>query len=340
MRKLRSHHLHAIGKEKGALKLPGSNAAMQILARFIIKLAASDHELAFFQCDFQLIAHEAGHRERDAQAIGLVIIAREALDIIGGIAIGRGFDNAVQRALNIVKTQHKRRRQHGNARHRSPPEEAARNCITRYGVTKANMVATAAGCKGGKNVVVDQRDEKRALRKAMHIARDALAPEWRMQAAQTLADQARDPAFCAVLPAKGGVIAGYWPIRSEINPLPLMQVLARKGFQLALPRIVGDTLAFHAFEGANTLISGAFGTREPTPNALVLTPDLILAPLLAFDDTHARLGYGKGFYDRAFTQFPKARRAGLAFAIQRVTHVPSEAHDIILETIWTERGVI
>lgn len=184
---------------------------------------------------------------------------------------------------------------------------------------------------------VDCSNDKKALREAMLAARDALAPEARLAAAQALVRVA-DTALRPHLPAPGGVIAGYWPIRSEIDPRPLMQHLKAQGYRLALPRMVGETLVFHAFEDESALVSGAYGTREPSVDAPVLVPDLILTPLVAFDAARQRLGYGKGFYDRAFVAFPNAKRIGLAYAMQQVAQVPSEAHDAPLDGILTEKG--
>lgn len=179
-------------------------------------------------------------------------------------------------------------------------------------------------------------DEKAVLRKKMHAVRNALAPEARQAASQRIAMLAENPLFRAFLPAPGGVIAGFVPIKSEINPLPLMKRLAGEGYRLALPRIAPDGLVFHAYDPGQELAPGPMGTREPYPDWPVVAPDLVLAAMLAFDDAGARLGYGKAYYDRAFAAFPQARRVGLAFAAQRVDAVPREAHDLLLEAVFTE----
>jgi 5-formyltetrahydrofolate cyclo-ligase len=179
-------------------------------------------------------------------------------------------------------------------------------------------------------------DEKALLRKKMHALRDGLPSEVRRAAAGHLALLAEAPRFRAFLPAPGGVIAGFSPIRSEIDPLPLMARLAREGFRLALPRIAPEGLVFHAYDPGQALTAGPLGTREPSPDWPVMTPDLILAPLLAFDDAGGRLGYGKAYYDRVFAAFPAARRVGLAFSVQRVPTVPCAAHDARLEAVFTQ----
>jgi len=178
--------------------------------------------------------------------------------------------------------------------------------------------------------------EKAALRAKMHALRDAIPPETRRAAAEALAMKAALPAFRAFLPKPGGVIAGFIPIKSEINPLPLMKRLAGEGFRLALPRITKEGLVFHAYEIGQELAPGQMGTREPYPDWPVAKPDLILAAMLAFDRNGARIGYGKAYYDRAFAANPGARRVGIAYALQRIDAVPREAHDALLETVFTE----
>ena len=91
--------------------------------------------------------------------------------------------------------------------------------------------------------------EKAELRARMSALRKALAPELRQQASETLVRAVDMPGFRAFLPKSGGVIGGFIPIRSEINPLPLMRKLASEGFRLALPRITEAGLVFHGLFG-------------------------------------------------------------------------------------------
>lgn len=177
---------------------------------------------------------------------------------------------------------------------------------------------------------------KTDLRARMLAARDAVMPEFRAAAAQALAARAGLPAFLDLLPEAGGIVAGYWPIRSEIDPRPLMLALHQLGYRLALPRIAESRLAFHAYTPGDELVKGPLGTREPAATSEVVVPGAVLTPLLAFDIRGARLGYGKSFYDRAFAGLPNARRIGLAFRMQQVAAVPREPHDAELDAIFTE----
>ncbi len=70
----------------------------------------------------------------------------------------------------------------------------------------------------------------------------------------------------------------------------------------------------------------------------MVTPDLILTPLLAFDGAGGRLGQGGGYYDRTFAALPEAIRIGLAFAGQEIAAVPMASHDQRLDGVLTESG--
>jgi len=174
------------------------------------------------------------------------------------------------------------------------------------------------------------RDAKTALRRQMKALRAALSDAERASAAQKLAQAPLPP---TILPPHGGVVAGYWPMKGEIDPLPMMRVLAQQGYRLALPRMTPHGLDFHLWTPGDLMETGAFGAHEPRASAPALAPDLILTPLLAFDEAGGRLGFGKGFYDRAFAARPEAKRVGLAYAFQRVDAVPGEAHDIPLDAV-------
>ena len=97
-----------------------------------------------------------------------------------------------------------------------------------------------------------------------------------------------------------GVYAGYMPIRSELSPLFLLESLVSLGGDLALPITPqgGQPLAFHRWQIGGLLDDGPYGTKQPPAGNDKCIPDVILAPMLAFDACGRRLGYGGGFYDR------------------------------------------
>ena len=140
------------------------------------------------------------------------------------------------------------------------------------------------------------------------------------------------------------VVAGYWPTRDEADPRPLMQALAARGTTLALPRIEerNAALSFRRWREGDALIDNHHAIREPLAEAPRVVPNLVLVPLLAFDATGHRLGYGGGYYDRTLAglraQGPLTA-IGIAYAGQEIAAIPHEANDQRLDMVLTELGL-
>lgn len=180
------------------------------------------------------------------------------------------------------------------------------------------------------------KDELRALMLAVRAAAAEAAPD----AAERLADHWP--------PALGpSVVAGYRPIRGELDPAPLMARLAERGAALALPvtppRGVGAPLTFRRWRPGDPLVRSAWGVAEPTEAAPLALPDLVLTPLLAFDLGGGRLGWGQGHFDRTLRSLRAGRRVlaiGLAYAAQQRPDLPLEPHDEPLDGVLTETGFL
>lgn len=135
----------------------------------------------------------------------------------------------------------------------------------------------------------------------------------------------------------GPVVAGTLAIDDELDAAPLLARLAGKGARIVLPRVEADRTMTFRDASPDTLEKGPFGLIQPSVRADIVRPNLVLAPLLAFDARGRRLGYGKGYYDRAVTQLRATGRVfylGLAYAQQQVDAVPVEQHDLLLD--WVE----
>lgn len=174
-------------------------------------------------------------------------------------------------------------------------------------------------------------------------------------AARRAAFVRRKAAFCAQMPGAAGVLstvlggyrgvplAGYMPIRTEIDPRPAMAEAAAHG-PVGVPVIdaAGQPLRFALWEPGCALVEGAFGAQVPAVIAQ-MDPEILIVPLVAFDRKGGRLGYGGGFYDRTLQRL-RARRAtlaiGFAFAAQEADDLPLEPTDQPLDLIVTEAGVI
>jgi 5-formyltetrahydrofolate cyclo-ligase len=183
-------------------------------------------------------------------------------------------------------------------------------------------------------------DQKSALRAAALERRDALPTAERKAAAETIAERAFP------VPVKAGVIiSGFFPMKSEINPLPLMRKLSEAGAQLALPVIAGrgHPLIMRAWQFGAALKSGQWGIREPTADAAEVAPDILIVPLACFDRAGRRIGYGAGYYDmtiRTLRSKKTVTAIGLAFAAQEIPKVPATERDERLDLVLTEREVI
>jgi 5-formyltetrahydrofolate cyclo-ligase len=136
-------------------------------------------------------------------------------------------------------------------------------------------------------------------------------------------------------------IAGYVTIGSELDCAPALAAFAGAGATVVLPVTAGQgiRLQFRVWKPGEALERGPFGTSHPTAGAAVAEPDTVLVPLLAFDGTGHRLGYGAGYYDRTLAALRLARpiRAiGLAFDGQEIPQVPADGTDQPLDAVITE----
>ena len=142
-----------------------------------------------------------------------------------------------------------------------------------------------------------------------------------------------------------GSFAGYWPIKSEVDPRPLMGHLLRIGLIGSLPVVAAKArpLVFRRWSDGQRLESGPFGVLVPPVKAAAVVPALLLVPLLAYDDRGHRLGYGAGYYDRTLNELRRTHQVlavGLAFSGQRTADLPVAPGDEPLDWIVTERSAI
>ena len=152
--------------------------------------------------------------------------------------------------------------------------------------------------------------------------------------------------FLTILPpARTLTIAGYWPIGDEMDVRPLLHHLALAGHCLALPVVKGKTspLAFRAWAPGDPMIAGDYGIHTPAALAAEVEPDVIIAPLLAFDADGHRLGYGGGYYDRTIAAALRAKRdilaIGFAYEGQKVGRLPRHDGDAALDAVVTDHAV-
>ena len=188
--------------------------------------------------------------------------------------------------------------------------------------------------------VVSTQDLKSELRRSALAKRDALPAPERAAAAETIAKRI----FPVPIPASA-VVSGYSPMKSELNPVPLMRMLSGLGAQIALPVVKGrgKPLIMRAWSFGAPLSPGVWGIREPTADAPEVFPDIMLVPLATIDRAGHRIGYGAGYYDMTIARIRAMKpmiAIGLAFAAQESDKIPAEPHDAPLDLVLTERDVI
>ena len=143
-----------------------------------------------------------------------------------------------------------------------------------------------------------------------------------------------------------GIVAGYAPIRGEVDALKMLTALYQQGFEIALPIVRKDCenrLEFGVHHPDAELLEGYSGILEPLPERDVVLPRVLLVPLLGFNANCHRLGYGAGHYDRTLAYFKKIHHKvttiGLAFEFQKNKDIIVEAHDQPLDYVVTEKHI-
>jgi 5-formyltetrahydrofolate cyclo-ligase len=186
-----------------------------------------------------------------------------------------------------------------------------------------------------------ETDSPKARLRAETLARrDALPGAMRAAAAETIAAR---PFPLRI--ERGAVVSGFSPMKTEINPIPLMRKLAEAGAQLVLPTIAGrgKPLIMRAWNFGDPFKAGQWGIREPVAEAPEIAPDILIVPLAAFDRSGHRIGYGAGYYDMTINALRAKKPVtaiGIAFATQEIPLVPASERDARLDLVLTERETI
>ncbi|MBO6827911.1 MAG: 5-formyltetrahydrofolate cyclo-ligase [Sneathiella sp.] len=149
--------------------------------------------------------------------------------------------------------------------------------------------------------------------------------------------------FLKSIPLETSDVVGiYYPHGSEIDPLPLAEVLCAKGVRISLPVVVkkAHPLEFRLWRAGEALESGAYGIPVPPSGNEAVIPDLVVVPMLAFDEAGARMGYGGGFYDRTLQRLREMGSVlaiGYAYSGQKIEKVITDPLDQPLDWIVTEQ---
>jgi 5-formyltetrahydrofolate cyclo-ligase len=170
--------------------------------------------------------------------------------------------------------------------------------------------------------------------------RSALSPDqW-----TSLSREVQQRFLTSELFARAGVIALYAPVKREVDTSVVMRTALGQGKKILYPVVAGGMLLFREITGDKDLVPGAFGIAEPgneCPERLPDEAECIVVPGVAFDRGGRRIGYGKGYYDRALHRLEgTGRLVGFGFDFQLVEAIVGEPHDVALDLIITERQMV
>ena len=138
-------------------------------------------------------------------------------------------------------------------------------------------------------------------------------------------------------------IGGYYPSNYEIDDLEILYLLEKKKFKISLPKVKkNNQMNFYKWSSKDPLTINKFGILEPV-SPKILYPDILLVPLVSYDNNLNRLGYGGGFYDRYIEKIEKIKKVlkiGLAFSFQKIISIPINQYDKKLDFIITEKEIL
>ena len=142
---------------------------------------------------------------------------------------------------------------------------------------------------------------------------------------------------------KSNRIGLYSPIKGEVGTGSIFLHAVNSGKEVYFPEVSDSSLTFHRVCSLKELTVGKFGVSEPDPDAPLIDPlelDLLVIPGVAFDPSGSRIGYGKGYYDRAARVLPLVKRLGISYKFQLQKSIPTEDHDIAVGTLVHEQGIV
>jgi 5-formyltetrahydrofolate cyclo-ligase len=185
----------------------------------------------------------------------------------------------------------------------------------------------------------EEKLSKEELRDRARVVRSGLTPDEFRSFSRAICDSLRRR-----LNGERSVMV-YVSKPPEVDTMPLIRHFIDQDIRVVVPIIERETrtLRLSRLEDPDNLVASTFSVPEPIGNEIPVRGEeleVIIVPLLAFDRSGHRLGYGAGYYDRFLSSYPQAKRIGAAFSCQEIVSVPADANDVAMDMIVTEREII
>jgi 5-formyltetrahydrofolate cyclo-ligase len=182
-------------------------------------------------------------------------------------------------------------------------------------------------------------EEKSRVRDILRARKDAMVPEDRLKKSLTITRHLMN------LIGKNETVMAFTSKEKEVNTKPLILALLDKGNPVVVPIIQKEdvSLRLSYLRDFSALVPSTFGVPEPIGSEIPADPkdiDTIILPMLGFDRTGGRIGYGAGYYDRFLSKNPGLKKIGVAFACQEFDGLPCDENDILMDYIITEDGIV
>lgn len=183
------------------------------------------------------------------------------------------------------------------------------------------------------------RETKARVREILRAKKEAMNPEERLLKSRKICSNLMDH-----IPA-GQTVMVFTSKEKEVNTRPLILALFDRKNPVVVPIIQKEdvSLRLSYLRDFSALVPSTFGVPEPIGSEITARADdidIIILPMLGFDRTGGRIGYGAGYYDRFLSKNPDLKKIGIAFAFQEIDALPVDENDVRMDMIITEDGVV
>jgi 5-formyltetrahydrofolate cyclo-ligase len=183
------------------------------------------------------------------------------------------------------------------------------------------------------------REQKTSIRAILRERKDAMDPKDRLEKSRAICRH------LMTLVRDQETVMVYTSKEKEVNTVPLITALLERSNPVIVPIIVKEdvSLRLSYLKDFSALVPSTFGVPEPIGNEIPAhgeDVDTIILPMLGFDRTGGRIGYGAGYYDRFLEKYPGLHKIGIAFACQEIDRLPLDENDVRMDHIITEKGIV